>query len=255
MGKFKKQAEQFGARFLESEIDFVKKDENGFVVEIEQGDEQKVIHGKALIIALGTENRKLDLKGEKEFLGKGVSYCVTCDGMFFKDKTVAVIGGADSAAKAALYMSELAKKVYVIYRKNEMRCEPISLKKIEKKPNIKIHYQSIITKIKGKNKVGGIEIEKFNKLSDVKGEKIKIPLEGIFIEIGATPVGEVIRDLKIKTNGGHIITNKEMKTSSNGIFAAGDNTNNKLKQIVTAAGEGALGAKSVYDYLRFEYKE
>jgi len=118
MKKFKEQGESFGAKFLQAEIDNVKKDENGFLVEFEQGDETKVIHGKSLIIAFGTERKKLDLPGEKEFVGKGVSYCAACDGQFFKNKIVAVIGGADSAAKAALYLSELARDSRPIFSNN-----------------------------------------------------------------------------------------------------------------------------------------
>jgi len=248
MQKFKSQAEKFGAKFLEAEVDNVKKDNNGFVIEIKD----KEIHGKSLIVALGTENRKLNVLGEKEFLGKGVSYCATCDGMFFKNKVVAVVGGADSAAKAALYLSELAKKVYVIYRKNEMRCEPISLQKISKKKNIEIIYNSIPLKISGKNKVEKIEIETTKE--NLKKFKKELDVDGVFVEVGATPAIDVIKDLKIKVDKDYIVTDKNTKTNVAGVFAAGDITNNKLKQVVTASGEGAISAKEAYDYLRFEYK-
>ena len=122
MKGFAKQAKKAGAKIIQEEIDKITKDKNNFKISLKKGE----IKAKAIIIALGTENRKLNIPGEKEFLGKGVSYCATCDGMFFKGKTVSVIGGADSAAKAALYLSEIAKKVYIIYRKHEMRCEPVS---------------------------------------------------------------------------------------------------------------------------------
>jgi len=244
MGKFKKQAEKFGAKFLEAEVDNVKKDNGGFVLEV--GD--KKIHGKALIVALGTEHRKLNIPGEEEFLGKGVSYCATCDGNFFNGKNVAVVGGADSAAKAALYLAEIAKKVYVSYRKNEMRCEPVSLKKIENHKKIEIYYQSVPLKILGDKVVSGLEIEQEEK-------NIKLDVDGVFIVIGAVPVVEIVKGLGLKMDkGGYIITDKDAKTNIKGIFAGGDVSNNSMKQVVVAAGEGAVAAKSAYEFLKFVCK-
>jgi len=251
MNRFKEQADKFGAKYLQTEIDKIKKDDNGFVLEIKD----KEIHGKALIICLGTEHRKLNIEGEKEFLGKGVSYCATCDGSFFKNKVVAVVGGADSAAKAALYLAELAKQVYIIYRKDQIRCEPISFEKIKEKKNIQIYYYSVPTKIIGNKKVEKLEIEQFNSEKDKKPKKIVLELDGVFIEVGAAPVTEIVKELKIKVDDkGQIITDKAAKTNVQGAFAAGDGTDNVFKQVVVAAGEGAIAAKSAYDYLRYEYK-
>jgi thioredoxin reductase (NADPH) len=245
MRKFHEQAEKFGARFLEAEVANVKKDDNGFVLEI--GD--KEIHGKALIICLGTEHKKLDIPGEKEFLGKGVSYCATCDGLFFKNKNVAVIGGADSAAKAALYLSDIAKKVHILYRREQMRCEPVSFEKIKKKENIEIHCFSNPIKIIGNKKVEKVEVEQAE--LDKKPKRFILDIEGVFIEIGATPVVEIIKNLGIKLDeASQIITDKSAKTNVRGVFAAGDGTNNILKQVVVAAGEGAVAAKSAYDFVR-----
>ncbi len=249
MKKFKEQAEKFGARFLEAEINDVKKDKNGFVLEI--GD--KEIHGKSLIIALGTEHKKLNIPGEKEFAGKGVSYCATCDANFFKDKNVAVIGGADSAAKAALYLAEIAKKVYISYRKNEMRCEPISLKKIEEHNKIEVYYQSTPIKIEGDKIVSDLIIEQEQK--DMKKKKIKLDVDGVFIVIGAAPVVDIVKNLNLKIDkNGYIIKDKEGKTNVKGVFAAGDVTDNNMKQVVTAAGEGAVAGKGVYEFLKFVCK-
>lgn len=248
MKKFKEQAEKFGARYLEAEVTNVKKDENGFVLEIKD----KEIHGKTIIISLGTEHRKLNIEGEKDFLGKGVSYCATCDGNFFKNKTVAVVGGSDSAAKAALYLSEICNKVYLIHRKDKMRAEPISIKKVEKTKNIELFYHSVPVKITGDKKVKTLEI---NCCIDSNRQEIKVlDIDGIFIEIGATPVKDIIQELKLKTEEDHIITDKEGKTNIPGVFAAGDVTNNKLKQVVTASSEGAIAAKAAFDYIKFEYK-
>jgi thioredoxin reductase len=195
-------------------------------------------------LALGTETRKLDVPGETEYLGKGVSYCATCDGMFFKDKKVAVVGGADSAAKAALYLADICEKVTIVYRRAEMRCEPISLKKIQEKENIEIVYHSVPKEIRGEGLVNEFVV-------DVEGVEKVLEVDGVFVEIGATPIVDVVNCLGLELEKDYIITDKQMKTNVSGVFGAGDNTNNKFKQIVVAAGEGALAAKSAYDYLRF----
>lgn len=247
MTKFKEHADKFGVEFHQSEITKVDKDSNGFYVEL--GD--KVVHGKSLILALGMEHRKLNIKGEKEFLGKGVSFCATCDGLFFKNKTVAVVGGSDSAAKAALYLSDIAKKVYIIYRKNEMRCEPISTKKLKEKKNVEFYFNSTPLEIVGEKKVTGLKINQIENEKS-KGKDLVIALDGVFIEIGATPMLEVTSGLKMKTDGnGAIVIDNACKTNVLGVFAAGDNANTLLKQIVVAAGEGAIAAKSAYDFLKF----
>jgi thioredoxin reductase (NADPH) len=244
MQKFHNQAEKFGARFLEQEVSAVRKDDDGFVLEINNHE----AHGRTLILALGTEHRQLKIPGEKQFLGKGVSYCATCDAMFFKNKTVAVIGGSDSAAKAALYLSELAKKVYIIYRRKELRCEPITLKKINCKNNIEIFYNSNPTEIKGDKKVKSLEIVQVK--SGIEEEELNLPLDGVFIEVGATPVIDIIQGLGIKTDkDGYIMTDKAARTNVEGCLAAGDNTNSALKQVVVASAEGAIAAKSAYDFL------
>ena len=244
MKKFHDQAVGFGAKFLETEVTNVQKDENGFVLHINEHE----VHGKTLIIALGTEHRKLEIPGEKHFLGKGVSYCATCDGNFFKNKTVAVIGGSDSAAKAALYLSEIAKKVYIIYRRKELRCEPITLQKIKLRKNIETFYNSSPTEIKGDKKVKAIVIVQSK--SETEQQEISLDVDGVFIEIGATPVTKIIKNLKLKVDSeGYIITDKKAETKIPGCFAAGDNTNSALKQVVAASAEGAIAAKSAYEYL------
>ena len=243
MGKFKEQAAGFGAEFLEDEVKTVGKDGDLFVLNF--GD--NTVKGKSLIVALGTEHRQLNISGEKEFLGKGVSYCATCDGNFFKGKAVAVVGGADSAAKAALYLSDICEKVYVIYRKHEMRCEPVSLNKICKTDNIEIKYYTNPTEILGENVVKGLKI-----VTDDpdKGENEEtLDVDGVFIEVGATPANEVVAELGLKLEKNYIVTDKGTKTNVEGVFAAGDVTNGPMKQVVTAAGEGAIAAKAAHEFL------
>lgn len=242
MKKIEEQAKTKGVKFIQDEIKQVSKDKEKFSVLISN----KTIKGKTLILALGMQNKKLNIPGEKEFLGKGVSYCTTCDGMFFKNKNVAIIGGADSAAKAALFLSEIAKKVYVVYRKGEMRCEPVVLEKLKKKPNVEIHYFSNPGEIIGDKKVKAL------KLNKEEGQKeMTLDVDGVFIEIGATPTTELIKPLGIATNEiDYIITDKESRTNIPGVYAAGDTTDTKFKQLVVASAAGATAAKSAFDYLK-----
>ncbi|MEM4330545.1 MAG: thioredoxin-disulfide reductase [Candidatus Pacearchaeota archaeon] len=238
MKKFKEQAEMFGAKLLEAEITAVSKSDL-FKVTTDKG----VFESYSLIICLGTEHRKLNIKGEKEFIGKGVSYCATCDGAFFRNKIVGVVGGANSAAVAALYLSKLAKKVYIFYRRDKMRCEPVLLTRLKEKENIEIVYNSIPLEIIGDKKVKKIKIS-------VENVEKEIDVDGIFIEIGSVPSSKLVENLKIEMDcDGFIKTNKKMETNLEGVFAAGDITDGPFKQVITAASEGAIAAFSVHEYL------
>jgi thioredoxin-disulfide reductase len=245
ISKVIEQAKNAGVEFLEGEVSSVSKKREVFSAEVDE----KTVSAKSLIIGLGMQHRKLNIPGEKEFIGKGVSYCATCDGMFFKNKNVLVVGGSDSAAKAALYLSEIAKKVYVSYRKSEMRCEPISLKKLEGRNNVEINYFTNPVKILGEKKVSGIIL---NQEDGNKTKEIKLDVDGIFIEIGAAPVIEVVNPLGVKLNeNGFIVIDRNCKTNIPGVFAAGDNSDSSFKQLVVAASEGAIAAKSAHDFLKF----
>lgn len=246
MKNVREQAEKFGAHFLNGEIEKVSIRGVGvsgcrkFVIEVDGKD----VFGKSLIVALGTEHRQLNIPGEKEFLGKGVSYCAICDGNFFRGKTVAVIGGADATAKAALYLSGICKKVYVVYRKHEMRCEPIVLSKIREMENIEIIYYSVPTSIEG-----SVGVEKLKIDGDEKGESV-LDVDGVFIEAGALPVVEVVKDLGLDMEKDYIVCGKDGKTNVDGVFVAGDVGNNFMKQMITAAGEGAVAAKAAHEFCR-----
>jgi len=240
MQKFSEQAISVGTEFLNSEVANLDKDRTGFVIELING---KVVHSKALIIALGTEKKKLEVEGEEKFLGRGISYCASCDAYFFKNKNVAVIGGSDSACKAALLLAGIAKKVYIIYRGNELRCEKIENNRIIQAKNIEIICNSVPIKVKGKEKVESLIVKEKNKKQEIK-------LDGVFIEIGAIPVTAIVKKLGLKIDkDGYIKVNEEMKTNAKGVFAAGDAVKSKLKQVVVAASQGALAAKSAYEYI------
>lgn len=200
---------------------------------------------KKIIIAIGTKRNKLNIPGETKFLGKGVSYCATCDARLFLNKTVAVVGGSDAALTSALLLSEYAKKVYIIYRKNKFsKAEPAWIEQVKKNKKIKIAFNSNILKIYGDKMVKGI---KLNNKKDLK-------LEGVFIEIGSSPNKIFLNKLKLKTEKNYIKVNKKQETNISGVFAAGDITNNPLKQIITACSEGAIAAKSIFEELQIETK-
>jgi len=244
MEKFRRQAEEFGAVFVIGNVEKLKKAKSGYVAMV--GD--KKYEGKALIVGLGSERRKLGVPGEEEFAGKGVSYCATCDGNFFKGKTVAVIGGADAAAKSAIYLSDICKKVYISYRKAKLRAEPINTQNVLGRKNIEIIYNTKPVEIIGDTKVTGLKLE-----SSV-GEKLAkdtLTVDAVFIEIGSTPMIEIFKDLNLKTDqAGYIIVDKNGKTNIPGVFAAGDGANNAFKQTITATADGVLCAKAAYDFLK-----
>ena len=242
VNKIKEHVESYGVKILPKKVTSIEK--QGRVLIVKMGEEK--IQAKTIIIALGTKHRKLEIPGEEKLLGKGVSYCATCDGMFFKGKkNVAVIGGADSAAKAALYLSEIVDKVTIVYRKSELRSEPIYKKKIKERKNIDVIYNSIPVEIVGENTVETIKIK------NNAGEESEINTQGVFIEIGAIPCNEVLTSLKLDQDQGcYVKTNRKMETNVPGIFVAGDITEGSLKQVVTGAGEGAIAAHSAHEYLQ-----
>jgi len=262
MLKFKEQAEMFGAKFVIGNVDKLEKSEEGFKISVgsaargipsKEGtsvpsSSGKVFFGKSVILALGTEHRKLGISGEDEFLGKGVSYCATCDGNFFRGKTVAVVGGSDAAAKAAIYLASICEKVYVSYRKEKMRCEPTYLKKIEEIKNVEIFYGTKSMEIIGDTKVTGLRLAK-SEVGNQKSEERVLDVDGVFVEIGSTPVTRIVEGVGVELEDGYLKVDREGRTSVEGLFAAGDLTNNFFKQVVTAAGSGAVAVKGVYEFL------
>ena len=243
MKKFEEQAKKFGATFVIGNIDRLEKDREGFKVSVDG----KEFVGKAVITGLGSEHRKLGIPGEGEFLGKGVSYCATCDGNFFRGKSVAVVGGSDSAAKAAIYLASICEKVYVSYRGEKMRAEPVNLDHVEAAKNVEFVYNTKPVEIVGDAKVTGLKLEATD------GKKLAMDLievDGVFVEIGSTPVTRIVEGLGVELENGYIKVDKEGRTNVAGLFAAGDGTNNPFKQTITAAADGSLAAKAAYNFVR-----
>jgi thioredoxin reductase (NADPH) len=242
--KFKEHAEKLGVEIMQMvPVNHIKKENSIFVVKT--GDDQE-FRAKSIILAIGMQKRKMGIPGEKKFLGKGVSYCATCDAAFFNNKVVGVVGGSDSAATAALMLSEHAKMVYIIYRKDALRAQPAWVEKINKNPKIKTIFNAIPKELKGDDVLKSVVIERAGKTEE-------IALDGIFFEIGYEPETNLPAQLGVETDEyGHIKVKPDMSTNIEGVFAAGDVTtpSEKLRQIITASAEGAIAATSAYKYIK-----
>lgn len=244
MKKFQQHTKALGVEIIHDLVKSVKKSQDIFKIITNN----KSYQAKTIILALGTEKRKLNIPGEKEFLGRGVSYCTTCDGMFFKNKTVAVIGGGDSAFRAALHLAEIAKLVYLIYTQEVPNAMPNTQEMVDKLSHkIKTIPSNSITEIKGVNRVESVTLKKTYQ------NKSELVVDGVFVEIGAIPNSSLINNLGVKTTDkGYIEVNANQQTNIDGVFAAGDVTTNSagFSQIITAASEGAIAALSSFKYLK-----
>lgn len=194
---------------------------------------------KTIIIATGLKSRKLELPLEEELIGKGISYCATCDGAFFKGKDVAVVGGGNTALEDTLYLSNICNKVYLIHRRNEFRADPITVDKVLKKDNIKVLYDSIITKINGNDYLEGIEVN----------NDLLLDVSGLFIAIGKIPSLDYLNNIIDTNEDGYIKSNELCHTNIEGIFVAGDIREKSLRQLVTATSDGAIAATEAIKYL------
>ena len=200
--------------------------------------------GKSIIIATGAQSRKLGLNNEDKLIGKGISYCATCDGMFFKDKVIAITGGGNNAIDEALYLSDIASKVYVIYRRNEFKFESINLEKLKQKDNVEFLLNSNIIDIKGIDKLESITI-----LNNISKEEKKLNIDGLFIAIGYIPVSSMCDNLVNLDDKGYIIALEDCKTNIDGIFACGDIRIKDIRQLTTACSDGTVAALNACKYL------
>ena len=193
---------------------------------------------KAIILATGSCNRKLGLDNEEEFTGKGISYCATCDGAFYKDKIVAVVGGGNVALDDALYLSDIASKVYLIHRREEFRGEESLINQLKTKKNIEFIFNSNVTKINGKEKLESIEIN----------NDYDITIDGLFIAIGRIPNNDEFKLIKLNKEG-YVISSENCHTNVSFIFVAGDNREKEVRQLVTAVSDGAVAATEAIKYI------
>ncbi|MEW6684820.1 MAG: thioredoxin-disulfide reductase [Candidatus Edwardsbacteria bacterium] len=237
--RMKEQAQKFDLKIVQEEVTKIQWEEKKIITKSNQ------YQTKSIIVATGAEQKNLRVPGEMEFLGRGVSFCATCDGPFFKDKQVIVVGGGDAAITEALHLTKFAKKVIAIHRREELRAAKILQEEMQANEKIYSLGGYVVERIEGKERVEKVLAE------NVETGKIKeIPADGIFISIGTSPKTEFLRGMVEMDEEGYIITDKNMQTSVSGIFAAGDVRQKLLRQIATAVGDGATAAKAVEEYLK-----
>ncbi len=226
---------EFGAEFVFDSIASVSLVGETKTIGLASGN---VVEAKNVIIASGANARKLGVPNESKFIGKGVSYCATCDGAFFKGKTVAVIGGGNTAAEDALYLEKLAKKVYMVHRRDALRADDILVKRLEKS-GVEIVWNSVVENLDGEDKITQLT------LKNIKTDTLTtISVDGVFVAIGQTPNSQGFENVSL-SSGGYIITDKNMHTNIDGVYAVGDVREKSLRQVVTACADGAIAANAI----------
>jgi len=234
------QAKRFGLEIINQEVLEIRLEGDRKVVRTHESD----YYSEALIISSGTEYRKLGIPGEDAFIGKGVSFCATCDGAFFKDSRIVVVGGGDSALTEALFLTKFAKEVTIIHRRDALRATKIYQERTFANPKIKFLWSSVMQEIKGDKMVQSILVK------NVKNNEVKeFQTDGVFLFVGISPKTQFLKGLVQMDEGGYIITNENCETSIKGIFAAGDCRKKLLRQVTTAVGDGATAAFTVEKYL------
>lgn len=235
-------AEKLGAVIKEATVTAIERnDDKSFTLKIDGQDD---IITKTVILATGANPRTLNIPGEVQFLSHGVYYCATCDGMFFRDKVTAVIGGGNTALEDVLFLAKICKKVYLIHRRDELRGDKHSQEKIFALPNVEFVPSAVPKSIKGDKKVTTLEIE-----LQKTGETKEIAVDGIFVAVGMIPNNKLVPDFVATDKAGYVIADETGVTNTAGFFVAGDLRTKALRQVITAASDGANAIKSVTDYL------
>lgn len=241
MEKFEQHADKFGVqKFPMQEITGINLTSNPKIITTKEDE----FRAKTIIIATGASPMKLGVKGELEYIGRGVSYCAVCDGMMYMDKTIAVVGGGNSAVEEAMYLTRYAKKVYVIHRRNELRADKIVQQRAFKNEKIEFVWDSTVKEIKGSDTVTSAVLE------NVKTNEVtELSIEGIFPYIGIKPNVEMFAGQIAQDSHGFIVTDNTMKTSVDGVYAVGDVRTTPLRQVITAASDGAVAAVYALKYI------
>ncbi|AYO29452.1 thioredoxin-disulfide reductase [Biomaibacter acetigenes] len=236
----KAQAEKFGAELLNGDVIGIKKENEKFIIQLTG----ETLEAKTVILAMGAESRKLGVKGEKEYTGRGVSYCATCDGAFYTDKPIMMVGGGDTAIEEALYLTRFAESIKVVHRRDQLRATKILQERAFKNEKIKFIWNSVVDEIKGQDMVEEVIVK------NVKtGEKTSVLVNGVFVAIGLVPNTSFVKDLVKLNEQGYIITDENMGTGVPGLYAAGDVRQKSLRQVVTAVADGAIAAVEAGKYL------
>jgi len=227
------QATKYGLKTLIAEVTDIELQNKQKVVKTTEGD----FITEAVIIAGGSERNKLGIPGEKEFTGKGVSYCATCDALFFRQKPVAVIGGGDAAITEALHLAKFASKVTMIHRRNQLRASRILQERAFSEPKVEFLWSTVVEEVEGETSVNRIKLRQVE-----NGKKSILDVSGVFVSVGSKPKTGYLKGLLPLDDAGYIVTNERMETEVPGIFAAGDIRCNSAQQVITAAGDGATAA-------------
>lgn len=239
--KFREHADKLGCEFMEASALEIKKAEDAdYVVITDQGE----VRARTVLAAMGATHAKLGIPGEEEFAGMGVSYCATCDGAFFRGKTVAVIGGGDAAVEDAVFLARGCRKVYLIHRRNELRAAAVLQKEVMELPNVEILWDTVAEQIEGEDQVHKIRVK------NVRTEKEEwISVEGVFVAVGIIPTSEILKNVAECDERGYLIADENCASGTPGIFVAGDVRTKKLRQIVTSVADGANAVASILEYL------
>lgn len=235
--KFREHAVSLGVEFKDGEAAHFEFDDDAWKVTFGKGE---VLETKTVIYAAGAVHRHLGVPGEKEFSGKGVSYCATCDGAFFRNKVTAVIGGGDTALDDAVYLSDSSSKVYLVHRRNEFRGSAKTVEILKQKNNVEFVLEAKPAQIKGTDRVQELKLEDGRSLA----------VDGVFIAAGMIPVTDAVKDVVELDGNGYIVADETGKTSANGFFAAGDVRTKALRQVVTAVSDGANAATMAEQYIK-----
>lgn len=242
--RFVRHAEHFGADLVEAQVYSIKKQEGWFLIETSAGNTR----AKALIYAAGSTHRRLEVPGEAELAGKGVSYCAVCDAALFKDKVVAVVGGGNTAFTDAEVLVQHARKVYIIHRRKAFRAEPVLVERVKERENVEVLVPYVVVRIEGDQKVERIVIRNVE-----TREERGLDVDGVFVSVGMEPNTYLLEPLGVRLDEkGYVITNPDMSTNVPGLFAAGDVARGcgDIHQIVTAAAKGVVAALSAYRYIK-----
>lgn len=241
MEKFEEHADMFGVqKFPMQEIEFIDLVSSPKIIRTKEAE----FRAKSVIIATGAKPMRLGVKGEEEFIGRGVSYCAVCDGTFYKDKVVAIVGGGNSAVEEAIYLTKFASKVYIIHRRDELRADKIIQDRAAKNEKIEFVLNSVVCEIQGQDLVNNLILK--NTKTD---EIFNLAVDGVFPYIGITPNVENISGQITQDKAGFIITDETMKTSIDGVFAIGDVRKTPLRQVITAASDGAIAGVYAVKYI------
>lgn len=239
--QFRQHADKLGVEFREAEVSKIQDLGNKKIVQADG----EALETKSVILATGAVHAHLGVPGEEELAGMGVSYCATCDGAFFRGRTVAVVGGGDVALEDAIYLARTSEKVYLLHRRDALRGAMVLQEELKSLPNVEILYSHVVEEIQGEDAVEGVRIKNLK-----TGENLVLPVAGVFVAVGIRPETELVRELTACDEGGYVLAGEDCATQVPGLYAAGDVRKKPIRQIVTAVADGANAAMAAGIYCR-----